>query len=515
MTKKRLTRELKWGFQFFPYYQLWMESELFTGWVAINYLTDGEYYYWNEPKAGRVPVAGKGMCWLTLIPKEKSRSITAMFTKDRHVSVWYVDVIDGVVIDEDGVVAFMDKYLDVIFTPQGDIRIDDRDELDAAFYSGELSKEQYEKALAEGDEIIKELCNDIEATENWCSEILQKAEEIVCQNPFTVLGRNVMTYESAKTEDLQAVYDVVQCTIKTIYPNYYPSEVVEFFCGLHSREAILHDIQNGCVGVLRIDGKIVATGCFVDNHITRVYVLPECQKKGYGTFIMNHIEAQICVNHDKACLDASLPAAVLYEKLGYSKVKHERYPVENGVVLAYEIMEKELHKPEIWDLYNENRELLGRDHVRGEQLPTGCYHLVVQVWIRNSRGEYLISQRSANRPTYPLMWESVGGSVVKGEDSLSGALREAKEEVGVDLLPENGRLLFTKTREIIGGKIYNDILDVWLFEYDGAVDLANATTDEVAQAAWMNREQIRELFEQKKFVSSLEYFFTEVDYGTD
>lgn len=24
---------------------------------------------------------------------------------------------------------------------------------------------------------------------------------------------------------------------------------------------------------------------------------------------------------------------------------------------------------EIWDLYNENRELLGKDHVRGEQLP--------------------------------------------------------------------------------------------------------------------------------------------------
>ena len=58
------------------------------------------------------------------------------------------------------------------------------------------------------------------------------------------------------------------------------------------------------------------------------------------------------------------------------------------------------------------------------------YHLVVHVWIRNSKGEYLISQRSANRPTYPLMWECVGGSVVKGEDSLQGAIREAKEEVG-------------------------------------------------------------------------------------
>ena len=103
------------------------------------------------------------------------------------------------------------------------------------------------------------------------------------------------------------------------------------------------------------------------------------------------------------------------------------------------------------------------------------------------------------------------GSVVKGEDSLLGAIREAKEEVGVDLMPENGQVLFTKTRKIIEGKIFNDIMDVWLFEYDGEVDLGNATTDEVAQVAWMNREQIKELFDANIFVETLEYFFTEVD----
>lgn len=109
------------------------------------------------------------------------------------------------------------------------------------------------------------------------------------------------------------------------------------------------------------------------------------------------------------------------------------------------------------------------------------------------------------------MWECVGCSVVKGEDSLQGAVRETKEEVGIDLNPESGQVLFTKTRKIIEGKIFNDILDVWLFEHDGEVDLSNATTDEVAQVAWMNQEQIKELFEHNMFVETLEYFFTEVD----
>lgn len=158
------------------------------------------------------------------------------------------------------------------------------------------------------------------------------------------IWRKIMIYELAKPEDLQSVYNVVQYTIKTIYPKYYQMEVVDFICEHHSEDAIEKDINNGYVSVLKIDGDIVATGCFVDNHITRVYVLPEHQKKGYGTFIMKNIEEQIGEKFDKAYLDASLPAAALYEKLGFVTVMHERYSVENGVILAYEVMEKELHK---------------------------------------------------------------------------------------------------------------------------------------------------------------------------
>lgn len=153
-----------------------------------------------------------------------------------------------------------------------------------------------------------------------------------------------MTYELATRENLHDIYNVVQRTIKTIYPKYYPAEVVDFFCEHHSVDAIWKDIENDCVSVLKTDDNIVATGCFVENHITRVYVLPEYQKKGYGTFIIKNMEEQIAQKYDHVYLDASLPAAALYEKLGFSTIKHEKYPVENEVVLVYEIMEKKLHK---------------------------------------------------------------------------------------------------------------------------------------------------------------------------
>lgn len=163
---------------------------------------------------------------------------------------------------------------------------------------------------------------------------------------------------------------------------------------------------------------------------------------------------------------------------------------------------------ELWDLYNARRELTGHDHVRGEEIPQGYYHLVVHVWIRNRKGEYLISQRSTDRPTCPLMWECVGGSVIKGEDSLTGALRETQEEVGLTLSPEDGKLVYSVTGRVVNGVKFSDILDVWLFEYDGPVSLEQATTQEVAQAAWMTKEQIRDLNDSGKLVHTLGYFFT-------
>ena len=152
--------------------------------------------------------------------------------------------------------------------------------------------------------------------------------------------------------------------------------------------------------------------------------------------------------------------------------------------------------------------MTGRIHIRGEEVPQGFYHLVVHIWIRNSKGEYLISQRSADRPAYPLMWECVGGSVTKGEDSLTGALRETKEEVGLTLSPEDGKLVYSVVGRVVNGVKFTDIVDVWLFEYDGPVSLDQATTKEVAQTDWMTKEQIKELFDTGKLVHTLGYFFT-------
>lgn len=201
MTKKRLDRDKKWFFQEFPYYHMRMDIEDFHGLVSVIELTEGDYFFWEMPKAGKTPVCGKGMRWLQLIPDHQHRAITAKFLPSSHtvlgvkysksVSVWYVDVIDDWGYDEDQVAYFMDQYLDVIFDIEGDVVIDDRDELDAAYQSGVLSEEQYQRAIAEGNAIVSDLCQDIGKTQLWCENIMKIAIKRIESNDH-VFKKNVI-----------------------------------------------------------------------------------------------------------------------------------------------------------------------------------------------------------------------------------------------------------------------------------------------------------------------------------
>ena len=182
MKIKRLDRP-DWGFQYYPYYQMHIDFENFNGLVGIIIFTDGERQHWNMPKAGKFPVCGENMIWLQMIPDGGKRAVTAHYVYKNSTSDgselpykvvgWYADVIESAFFDTDGVAAFLDEYLDVIFTPQGDVATDDMDELEAAFQKGELTAEQLGAAKAEGDCIIRDLCSDLKKTEQSCNRLLE------------------------------------------------------------------------------------------------------------------------------------------------------------------------------------------------------------------------------------------------------------------------------------------------------------------------------------------------------
>lgn len=91
---------------------------------------------------------------------------------------------------------------------------------------------------------------------------------------------------------------------------------------------------------------------------------------------------------------------------------------------------------ELWDLYDKNRNLIGKTHTRGETMERGLHHLVVEIWTINSKGEVLLTQRHPSK-NHGLLWECTRGAVTAGESSLDGAVRELKEETGLIAKKEN------------------------------------------------------------------------------
>ena len=150
---------------------------------------------------------------------------------------------------------------------------------------------------------------------------------------------------------------------------------------------------------------------------------------------------------------------------------------------------------EIWDIYNEKREKTEKTHTRGNDLEEGDYHQVVHVWIVNDEGKLLIQQRQPWKKGWPNMWDcAAAGSVLSGETSEIAAVRETKEELGIDIQMDNAEVLFTV-------KFSRGFDDNWLIKQNIDIRDLNLQYEEVADAKWATIEEIRALVQSGEFIA--------------
>jgi len=166
---------------------------------------------------------------------------------------------------------------------------------------------------------------------------------------------------------------------------------------------------------------------------------------------------------------------------------------------------------EFWDIYDENRKPKGYTHIRGNEMKPGDFHIVVNVWVRNKKGEYLLTKRTPNK-AWGGYWECTGGSVVSGETSRICAVRELAEEAGIEVNPDDGIRIWSYNRM----KLHNqpDFCDVWFFEKDFDISDVVFQEGETCDAMWASREKILEMLENDEFVPMIDYIDKVFDYSS-
>ena len=89
---------------------------------------------------------------------------------------------------------------------------------------------------------------------------------------------------------------------------------------------------------------------------------------------------------------------------------------------------------EKFDVLNELGEFTGKIATRDECHKKGLWHRAVYAFIIDENKNILLQKRSANKKLWPNMWDvTVGGHVDSGEFGRQALIREAKEELGIDV----------------------------------------------------------------------------------
>lgn len=180
-------------------------------------------------------------------------------------------------------------------------------------------------------------------------------------------------------------------------------------------------------------------------------------------------------------------------KLVYDGHNHLVSATENGKPL------------ELLDILNEDGSKTGIVRERGVAHRDGSLHGTVHIWIvrKNNVGDWevLLQKRALQKDSNPGAYDiSSAGHISSGEDILPSALRELKEELGIEAAPDDLKYIGKHRgsfKAVFHGHPFvdNELSQVYLYTKPVDVDALTLQPEEVSAVKWMS---VKDCHEQVK-----------------
>lgn len=153
---------------------------------------------------------------------------------------------------------------------------------------------------------------------------------------------------------------------------------------------------------------------------------------------------------------------------------------------------------EILDIVDENGNPTGLTVCREKAHELGIRHRTSHVWLVRENGgrtQVLLQKRSPGKDSHPGCYDiSSAGHIPAGDGFAESALRELKEELGVDANPEEliycGQRRF-EFREVFRGREFRDnqVSNVYALRRDMELSEFIVQSAEVSEVLWMDWDE--------------------------